>query len=177
MRRLRACVATAEMLLTALSSHALCSYKGKMYAKTTLAEEYRDSKWVVHVKVLAADQHWSDVDDSWTLYRVQVLTAYKGKPPLQLSVFTYRDSGGFYLDKGMYPDLGGDYLLFLTSTSSSVPAAARNATEVNYSCGQSKQWSALNPPEKARLETFSKSRKMDFSESLPTDENRIPRIR
>lgn len=100
MRRFRACAVTAGLLLTASSSLALCSYKGKMYAKTTLAEEFRDSKWVARVKVLAADSHSSDVDESWSLYHVQVLTAFKGRPPLRLAVFTYRDSGGFYLDRG-----------------------------------------------------------------------------
>jgi hypothetical protein len=33
------------------SARALCTYKGQMYAKTTLAEEFADAKWVVRAKV------------------------------------------------------------------------------------------------------------------------------
>lgn len=141
-----------------------------MYAKTTLAEEYRDSKWVVRVKVLAADSHSSDVDESWTLYRVQVVTAFKGRPPLHLQVFTYRDSGGFYLDKGMNPDLGGDYLLFLTPVASHVPASASRAFEVNYSCGQSKLWEQTTPTQRKTLSILARGRHTEYREPLPTDE-------
>jgi hypothetical protein len=81
-----------------------------MYAKTTITEEFADAEWVIKAKVIAADNHWSDEDDSWTLYHLKVLAAYKGKPPLRLDLFTYRDSGGFYLDKGLSNDIGGEYL-------------------------------------------------------------------
>jgi hypothetical protein len=126
----------------ASSAYALCIYHGEMNAKTTVAQEFADSQWVVRMKLIAADDHWSMEEDSWTIYHLQVLTAFKGEPPTSLEMFTYRDSGGFFLDKGVFNDLGGEYLLFLDPIShkQSVPAAALNATEVNYSCDQSKTW-------------------------------------
>jgi hypothetical protein len=152
----RMCVAAVAVALSLPSANAVCIYHGKMYAKTTLAQEFADSKWVVRVKVVAADNHWSDEDDSWTIYHLQVMTAFKGKPPTRIEMFTYRDSGGFYLDKGMANDLGGEYLLFLDPVShkESVPTAARDATEVNYSCGQSKAWSSLSMSEHHKLVTL-----------------------
>jgi len=122
-----------------------------MYAKTTLSEEFADAKWVVQAKVLAADEHWSDEDYSWTIYHLQILTAFKGKPPLRIRMFTYRDSGGFYLDKGMNADLGGVYLLFLDPVSPGDPDQARGATEVNYACGQSKTWGEVSAEDQKRL--------------------------
>ncbi len=147
------CVAAILSCPLMPSAHALCIYHGKMYAKTTVAQEFADSQWVVRVKVVAADDHWSDEDDSWTIYHLQVLTAYKGKPPARIEMFTYRDSGGFYLDKGLANNLGGEYLLFLDPISheDSAPASAENATEVNYSCGQSKAWNALTGSERQEL--------------------------
>ena len=158
--------------MTGLRLHAFCSYGGKMYAKTTAPQEFRDSKWVVRVKVLAADNHWSDFDDSWTIYTVQVRTAYKGQPPLRVRVFTYRDSGGIYLDKGANPDLGGEYLLFLDAiaTSSTRPAQAQGATEVNYACGQSKEWKLITEREQHQLRQLSGSQFRIYSDPLPTDE-------
>src|SRR4051794_13622998 len=75
-----------------------CSYKGVMYAKTTIPQEFHDSRWVARVKVTAARDHWSDIEESWTLYRITVLNAYKGRPPAELRFFSFRNSGGFYLD-------------------------------------------------------------------------------
>jgi hypothetical protein len=140
------------------SAHALCINKGKMYAKTTIPQEFFDSKWVVKVKVVAADNHWSDVDDSWTLYHLQVVTTFKGAPPSSVELFTYRDSGGFYLDKGTNADLDGEYLLFLDpiDKAEKVPYAARSATEVNYSCGQSKLWREVSSADQKRLADLSR---------------------
>ena len=153
----RICFSALAFALFIPSANAVCIYHGKMYAKTTLAQEFADSQWVVRVKVVAADNHWSDEDDSWTIYHLQVMTAFKGKPPTRIEMFTYRDSGGFYLDKGMANDLGGEYLLFLDPVShkESAPAAARDATEVNYSCGQSKAWNSLSASESHKLVTLS----------------------
>ncbi len=81
-------------------SYGFCMYKDQLYAKTTLSQEFADSRWVVRAKVLAADDHWSDEEESWTIYRLEVLTTFKGAPPPRISLFTYRDSGGFYLDQG-----------------------------------------------------------------------------
>lgn len=144
--------------LTVTSANALCIYHGKTYARTTVAQEFADSQWVVRVKVVAAADHRSDEDDPWTIYTLQVLTAFKGKPPLHIELFTYRNSGGFYLDKGTADDLGGEYLLFLNPINSkdAVPAQARGATEVNYSCGQSKPWKSLSGYERQELMTLSR---------------------
>ncbi len=153
-------VCSTIAILPTCSVHALCIYKGQMYAKTTLSQEFFDAKWVVRVKVIAADNHWSDEDESWTLYHLQVVTAFKGKPQSRIELFTYRDSGGFYLDRGMNADLGGDYLLFLdpVSNQEKVPAAARNATEVNYACGQSKAWSEVSSADQEHLTDLSQGK-------------------
>ena len=72
-------------------------------------------------------------------------------------MFTYRDSGGFYLDKGMANDLGGEYLLFLgpVSHKENAPAAAKVAMEANYSCGQSKLWNSVSVSEQHKLSKLS----------------------
>jgi hypothetical protein len=153
----RVCAAAIAVAFSAHSANAVCIYHGKMSAKTTLAQEFADSQWVVRVKVLSAENHWSLEDDSWTIYHLQVVTAFKGNPGARIDMFTHRDSGGFYLDKGMANDLGGEYLLFLDPVShrESAPDAARDATEVNYSCGQSGAWKALSLRERRKLLTLS----------------------
>ena len=154
MRSVRRAIATfAASVWLVSSAFGLCIYHGKMYAKTTVAQEYADSKWVVQVKVVAADDHWSDEGDSWTIYHLRVLTAFKGKPSQRIDLFTYRDSGGFYLDKGVSNDIGGKYLLFLdpVEPSEHAPAAAQDATEINYNCGQSKRWPSVTQSERRLL--------------------------
>jgi len=107
--RLIPCLTTATLLFgAALPAHALCIYNGVDNAKTTIRQEFHDSKWVVKVQLVTADNHWSDDDESWTLYHLKTLRSFKGRAPPRLDVFTYRDSGGFYLDKGMSNDLGGE---------------------------------------------------------------------
>ena len=147
------------VLLGIMTTHAraFCSYHGNMYAKTTIEQEFADSQWVVRAKVIAADNHWSDEDESWTIYRLQVLSTYKGKPRERIEMFTYQDSGGFYLDKGMSANLGGEYLLFLDQISQrdTKPIAARGALEVNYPCGQSKEWKSVSEAERRRVTMLS----------------------
>jgi hypothetical protein len=134
------------------AAHALCIYKGEMYAKTTIDREFADSRFVVRAKLMSADQHWSDEGESWAVYHVKVVTAFKGQPPRRLSVYTERNSGGFYLETEKGPDLSEDYLLFLTPPSGApLPKAARGAMEVNYSCGQSKPWRAVTKRDLAEL--------------------------
>ncbi len=156
MRLIEGIITAALLLGTALPAHALCSYGGIDNAKTTIRQEFKDSKWVVKVKLVAADNHWSDEDNSWTLYHVQTLRSFKGRAPPRIDVFTYRDSGGFYLDKGMSNDLGGEYLLFLSSPTQRLPRFARGALQVNYSCGQSDQWEKLNPGQVDELVALAK---------------------
>jgi hypothetical protein len=142
---------------------ALCIYNGRLYAKTTIAQEVRDSKWVVRAKLISADNHWSDEDDSWTLYHVQTIRSYKGRAPHRLAVFTYRDSGGFYLDKGTSNDLGGEYLLFLIPAIQKLPPSARGASQVNYSCGQSKPWAEVTEPQAQALAALPQGRSAHHS--------------
>src|SRR5690606_11766087 len=120
--------------------------------RPTLAEEFRDARWVVRTRVLSATDHIVEGEEPWTEYRLEVREAYKGRPPDRLRFFTLRNSGGFYLDRGTAPDIGRDYLLFLNPTPDApdIPAAARGTVSINYSCGVSEPWAEV--PEEARAE-------------------------
>lgn len=150
MRRF-ASVAFVALLTSTTPAHALCVYDDKMYAKTTLAQEFRDSKWVVKAKVEAADYHWANYGPSWTIYSIRVLTRFKGPAVRNLRLFTFRDSGGFYLDKGTDPDLDSDYLLFLDPPMQTLPRRVKNVVQVNYACGQSKPWSEVTASDQREL--------------------------
>lgn len=146
MRELVLTISLAAFAATA-PAHALCFYTradfdaGKDRSHTTIPQEFRDSTWVVRAKVLSADYHWSDgKTDSWTLYRLRILKTLKGRPVTTLRLFTYRDSGGFYLDKGKGPDRGTDYLLFLNPPDQTLPPGLDRVTQINFSCGQSGPW-------------------------------------
>ncbi len=109
----------------------------------------------------SADYHWSDEDESWTLYRLKVVQSFKGNLPQRFTFFTMRNSGGFYMDgKGGAPDPDGDYLLFLTPRPwpRTDPPAAKGALWVNYNCGQSKPWSQVTRKEVAQLRALSAHR-------------------
>ena len=130
---------------------------------------------MVRVRVTAANTHWSDylgAEEPWTTYHLRVLTSFKGDLPASIEFFTYRDSGGFYLDKGVNADLGGEHLLFLNPASQDldVPAAARSAIEVNYSCGQSREWAKVSHADRNKLAEMSQRKRMSAnpgrSESL-----------
>jgi hypothetical protein len=143
--------------LAARPAQAFCSYRGQLYARTTPAQEFADSRWVVRAKVIAANDHWSAESDPWIEYHLRILTPFKGRPPLRIDLFTYRNSGGFYLDKGMHHDIGGEYLLYLNpaDTDAEVPFTARSLTEVNYACGQSKQWADVGSADRQHLIALS----------------------
>jgi hypothetical protein len=133
-----------------------------MYAKTTIPQEFRESRWVVRVKVIAARDHWSDIEDSWTLYRIRVMHAYKGTPPADLGFFSFRNSGGFYLDRPWHGhDIGGEYLLFLNPGRPyrGMPKAERGTVSVNYECGQSKEWWKIPPRDRRLLDRLAPSRR------------------
>ena len=134
-------------------------YAGKARSYTTIPQEFRDSRWVVKAKLLSADNHSSDDGKSWTIYTVRVLTRYKGASKDTLRLFTYRDSGGFYLDKGMFPDLGGEYLLFLNPATSGLPRGVRNVAEINFNCGQSRPWLEVRPRDRVRLANLAAHRR------------------
>lgn len=140
------------------SAHALCSYKGELYARTTVSQEFQDSRWVVRAKVLAATEHFVEGEEPWTEYQLEVQHAYKGRPPGRLRFFTLRNSGGFYLDRGGEHDLGGEYLLFLNPTTNSpeIPLAASGTVSVNYSCGVSGLWGSVTTASRADLVRLSR---------------------
>jgi hypothetical protein len=152
-------LATATLASAAFSSaNALCIYDGVDNAKTTLAQEFADSKWVVRAKVLAARDHVSDEEDSWTTYKILVAHSFKGRPRRELTFFTYRDSGGFYMDRAWEQlpkghDIGGEYLLFLNPNHrrQGEPIQIESTVFVNYACGVSKPWREVTAEEKHAL--------------------------
>lgn len=158
MRAILGALAAGAVIASPPGAHALCIYNGVDSAKTTIPQEFQDSTWVIRAKVLAAEDHWSDETDSWTTYELEVLHAYKGKPSKRLRFFTYRDSGGFYLDRPSVDlpaghDIGGEYLLFLDPlpVQRDAPSAAKGAVFVNYSCGASSAWADVRPSDRRKL--------------------------
>jgi hypothetical protein len=66
-------LAAFVLVITTPSAWAWCSYNGVDNAETSIQQEFRDSKWVVRAKVLAAQDHYasekesrSTGDDWWT---------------------------------------------------------------------------------------------------------------
>lgn len=158
-------IAIAILMSAAPPARALCIYNGVDNAKTTMPEEFRDSKWVVRAKVLSAKDHWSDDENSWTTYNLEVLHAYKGHPPKHFQFFTYRDSGGFYMDRPWVDlptghDIGGEYLLFLNRIGDEWggrAAPVKGAVFVNYSCGRSGPWTEVRPSSRRLLATLERA--------------------
>lgn len=151
-------LAAAAVAGLASPAAALCVYKGELYARTTVAQEFADARWVVRARVVSAESDLSGDVAPWTVYRLEVLQAFKGAPARELTMFTWRNSGGFYLDRGGEgPDVGGEYLLFLNPLRAAPdqPAAARGATEANYSCGRSGLWREVSRAEQMRLWSLS----------------------
>ena len=140
---------------------ALCIYHGKDNAQTTLAEEFKDAAFVVKAKVLSARDYRADGQENWTSYRVEVEHIYKGYPAKRLKFFTYRDSGGFYMDRPWVRlpaghDIGASYLLFLNPIQprADYPRAAIGAVFVNYSCGRSGPWAGVSSDDRKTLITL-----------------------
>lgn len=161
-RVIRAVQILAGAVLAAGPAHALCLYHGIDNPRTTIAQEFHDARWVVRARVQSGDYHWLNEGDSWTLYRLTTIRSFKGRAPARFALFTYRDSGGFFMDaKGATPDFDQDYLLFLNPAGHrrGIPPAARGALWVNYACGQSKPWSALSRADARRLQAMSLHRR------------------
>ena len=83
-----------------------------------------------------------------------------------MTFFTYRDSGGFYMDRPWMDlpkghDIGGEYLLFLQPSEylTPDPPEAKGTVFVNYNCGQSKAWNEVSPADRARLDALSFARR------------------
>ena len=154
-------IGSIAALLAAAPANALCFYTkadfyaGKARSYTSIPQEFRDSRWVVRARVINARYHSTD-SDSWTLYTVRVLDRFKGRSTHAMRVFTYRDSGGFYLDKGpSSPDRANDYLLFLNPATQVLPRGMRNVVQVNFSCGQSRPWKELTRTDLAKLDLLA----------------------
>lgn len=155
MPRLTPWLIAAGLSLTPLSTaQAHCVYKDEPYARTTLAQEFENARQAVRVRVLSANSNRPDNgrDEPSTLYEVEVLDAFKGSPARRLAVFTFRNSGGFYMDRGPAPDIGGEYLLFLDPAPAWMPTTVRGAAVVHYSCGQSRRWDEVEPAARATLQ-------------------------
>ncbi|SEJ28025.1 hypothetical protein SAMN05518849_104189 [Sphingobium sp. AP50] len=141
------------LLFSASTAQALCSYGGRLYAKTIAAQEYHDARWVLRARVIDG-KDWESADTSGTLYRLRPIETFKGRLPASFSFSTERNSGGFYLDGASgRPDVGGDYLLFLNPAQkgSAGPLSVRSALRINYSCGQSRPWREVSPSAQAAL--------------------------
>lgn len=151
-------IAALLSLVPLTSAQALCIYRGDLNARTTLAQEFADSDRVVKARVISATNGGGEADGGyWTLYRLETVRPFKGAMPDRFDLYTERNSGGFYLDRdGGGPDVGGDYLLFLTPLEpSNRPEAARRAFRVNYSCGQSRRWAEVEAAETLTLELLA----------------------
>jgi len=156
--------------ILAAPANSLCIYNGVDNAKTTIQQEFKDSRWVVRARVISAEDgvvaHGKpDAGMYWTTYQLAVVRAYKGHPGHRIKFFTERDSGGFYMDRRWEPlpkahDTGGEYLLFLIRYPHyrGSPKMATRATFVNYSCGQSKPWSEVNMRSRRLLEALVRRR-------------------
>lgn len=139
------------------AANAFCAYHGELYAKISLQQEYHDARWVVRAKVLSASD-WSRADTTGTVYRLSISNSFKGNAPDHILYSTERNSGGFYLDRGAKPDVGGEYLLFLIPNPrpKEGPPSIAKAVWVNYNCGQSKPWREVSRSDRARLRSLSR---------------------
>ena len=151
-------IAGALWLVPEGPASALCIYRGVDNARTSMDQEYRDSRWVVRARVLGVETRWREGEGS-TLYRLELVRSYKGAAPRSFSFFTERNSGGFYMDNAAgRPDVGGEYLLFLVPNSRPGEASARHALRVNYNCGQSRPWGQVNARDARRLTALARRR-------------------
>ena len=161
MRRIGAVIAAIALLVAwSSNANALCIYRGKLYAKTTLEQEFHDAKVVVRAVVISSKDLYPSDDsgdsDPGVLSRLRVEQSFKGKPPEILVDYTERNSGGFYLN------VGTEYLLFLDpitpDTAREFPAWKKNAPDalmVNYNCGQSRSWAEVSTIDRSRLNKLS----------------------
>lgn len=157
----------ALLLARSAPAEALCIYKGVDNARTSVGQEYIDSRWVIRASLLSAtngeiEAGKPDAGMPWTLYRLRVVHSYKGNPPQRIVFFTMRNSGGFYMDRPLPRghDIGGEYLLFLNPIAAypGQPRAERGATFVNYSCGQSRPWREVSAGSRRLLTSLSARR-------------------
>lgn len=120
-------------------------------SSAAVARAYRHSTWVVRARLAAADDHWADAGQSWSLIHTQILRAYKGRPPSRLDILTHGDDAGPWLDRGSISDLGQDYLLFLRPAPPGSPM--EGVAMVSDGCGASRPWSRVSREEIRSLES------------------------
>lgn len=157
MRLLSSALIAGSICLISNNAHAACIYNGALYAQTTVAQEFRDARWVVRAKVLSS-RNWVGRNERGTTYTMRLVRSFKGRIPAQFTVSTERNSGGFYLDNSQgRPDVAGDYLLFLKPNPHPVsyPQSARRSAWINYSCGQSTTWQKVTANQIRELVTLA----------------------
>ena len=157
--RLPVLLAAISWLSAPTTAQALCEYRGQLYAKTTLAQEFDNSRWVVRARVTRERTYRDCADCPGRLYDLEVVIRYKGDLPHKFTYYTPQNSGAFYLDQGQAA-IGTEWLLFLNAGQWGVSdsAAARLATRINYNCGQSAEWRTINARERARLSGLASQR-------------------
>lgn len=151
-------LAALSLFALATPAHALCT-------GATLADDYRQADLVVRAIVTAetraADDEpnaafrarWGDYSPV-TLHRLRVVEVFKGKPGRSVNLFETVDSGRFGVD------LGEEYLIFLSyyPPAKFRPLAARGATFVRHTCGQTRKWDGVPRSEAARLRAMGRSK-------------------
>lgn len=133
-------------LMIAAPAAAFCEYRGQLYAETTVQQEFADAQWVMRGRLVSVIDFLEEPYFPGTLYRLEVLQAFKGRPQRYIDLYTHRSSGGFYVHGRPDEPIGAEWLLFLNPgrwDSREDPLAARGATWVNYNCGQSRLWSQV----------------------------------
>ena len=145
------------VLLLAAPANALCIYRGVDNAHSTVSQEFADAQWVVRARVVSA-QRGEGQDGPWISYRLKPIESFKGQLTGEFDFFSYRNSGGFYMDRALQgPDIGGDYILFLRPRqfNEGDPVRARSATFVTYNCGRSGPWTEMPGSDRQELRRLS----------------------
>ena len=159
MRRIALILVAALGSLAAVPANALCYHRGQFNVRTTIDQEFRESDFVVSATVLSA-RNMDLGENGWgTVYRLRIDRVWRGRPARFISFTTRRNSGGFYLDRGTRPDIGGRYLLFLNRLGAWADGRAGERpdwTIVNYNCGKSDRWNAVSASDRRRLETLAR---------------------
>ena len=169
-------------------AHAFCFYRGVDNATTTIAQEFRDSRYVVEATVLSGTVGYADDPDRtfikrWGIdggnaYRLRVVRALKESPPATIRFFSDLDRGrfvfeqswidraprgaseAFYVGPDRAVERGRQYLLFLNRRQwhARMGAEERGAVLVNYECGQSKPWHEVSKQQKRLLQQLALQR-------------------
>jgi hypothetical protein len=130
---------TLAVAATSPIAYASCWESGQgpaaVYRHPSVPVEFKDAAFVVIGRVLG-ERRISSAEDpegyAWTIYDVQVLEAFKGKPPRALHLLSENTTARFPMDKGE------TYLLFV-SRSPSVETAGNERLPKDYvdNCGNS----------------------------------------